>query len=151
MRAIGILLMVVFFFFCLGGKKVNGQALAIGHACAEIVESVSVASATISDFELSKSSESINKSHAAGNLNLGAITLNSGKDVTCNIVLTSASVTNDQGNAFTIDPAVQNTPYRTEMKSAGLQTVQLGATANLNGVKASGLYAGTYTVVFAYN
>jgi hypothetical protein len=149
MRAIGILLMVV--FFCLGGKKVNGQAVAIGHACAEIVESVSVASTTISDFELSKTSVSMNEFNASGNLNLGAITLNSGKDVTCNIVLTSASVTNDQGNAFTIDPAVQSTPYRTEMKSAGLQIVQLGATANLNGVKASGLYAGTYTVVFAYN
>lgn len=151
MRAIGVLVIAVFFTLGLGGKRVKGQTVAIGHACAEVVESVSAASATISDFEFTKSTDLTGRSNAAGKLNLGAITLNSGKDITCNIVLTSAAVTNDQGNAFTIDPAVQNTLHSSDVKTSGLQTVKLGANANLGNNQASGLYEGSYTVVFAYN
>lgn len=151
MRAIGILLIAVFFSLGLGGRKVNGQTVAVGHVCAEVVESVSAASATISDFELTQSNVQASENNASENLNLGAITLNSGKDITCNIVLTSASVTDVRGNAFTIDTAVQKTQFVQEAKSAGIQTIKLGATTNINESQATGMYAGSYTVVFAYN
>lgn len=152
MRAIGILIIAVFFTLGLGGKKVNGQTVAIGHVCAEVVESISAASATIHDFELSKSAlQMTNDEPASGTLQLGAITINSGKDITCNIVITSASVTDRQGNAFTIDPAVETTLLTSDVKTPGLQTVKLGANANLSDNQASGMYAGSYTVIFAYN
>jgi hypothetical protein len=151
MRAIGILFIAVFFTLGIGGKKVNGQTVAIGHVCAEVVESVSAASATISDFELTKSNMQQKEEPASATLNLGAITINSGKDITCNIVLTSAAVTNDQGNAFTIEPAVQTAQAANGVKSNGIQTVKLGANANMSDDQASGLYEGSYTVIFAYN
>lgn len=152
MRAIGILLIAVFFSLGLGGKKVIGQTVAIGHVCAEVVESVSAASATNSDFELSRSTlQTTAEGLTSETLNLGAITINSGKNIACNIVLTSASVTDNHGNTFVVDPAVQDTSISTDLKSAGLQTVKLGANANIIGSQASGQYEGSYTVVFAYN
>lgn len=152
MRANGILLIMVLFFLGLGGKKVNGQSTVIGHVCAEVVESVSAASANINDFDISKSMmDTINKVLDSETPDLDAIIINSGSNITCNIVLTSASLQDIKGNAFTIDPASQSAQYTTVAKSAGLQTIKVGAIAKLKDKQNSGLYAGTYTVVFAYN
>lgn len=143
---------MILFFFGLGGKKVNGQTTAIGHICAEVVESVSAASASVGDFEISKSLlQTINEDIDYEALDLDAITINSGSNVTCNIVLTSASLEAIKGNAFTIEPASQSAQYTTVAKSVGSQTIKIGATAKLKNKRNSGLYAGTYTVVFAYN
>ncbi|HEY3371330.1 MAG TPA: DUF4402 domain-containing protein [Prolixibacteraceae bacterium] len=145
------LLVAIFFGLTLGGTKVNGQTVAIGHVCAEVVESVSVASATISDFELATSTSNITASLASETLNLGSIVLNSGKDVTCNVVLQSATLSDAQGNGFTIEPAVQNDMLASAAKSNGSQTIQLGGTTNLADNQASGQYEGSYAVIFAYN
>ncbi|MEI6142533.1 MAG: hypothetical protein WCP85_24870 [Mariniphaga sp.] len=119
---------------------VFGQTVAIGHATAEVIESVSASASTISSFELSKDAE---------NVKLGAITVFSGKDVTCNVVLKSANLSDASGNAFTIEPTVNN---NTAVAMAnGAQTIQLNGTTNMNSNQASGQYAGSYTVVFAYN
>ena len=119
---------------------VFGQTVAIGHATAEVIESVSASASTISSFDLSKDAE---------NVKLGAITVFSGKDVTCNVVLKSANLSDASGNAFTIEPTVNN---NTAVAMAnGSQTIQLNGTTNMNSNQASGQYAGSYTVVFAYN
>lgn len=152
MRATILLTVILFFALNVGKDKVNAQVVAVGHAFAEVVESVSAASATITDFELVKAdSEATGDSLTTGMLNLGAITINTGKNITCNIVLLSSPVTDDRGNAFTIDTTVQNPLLSSEVKSTGVQTIKLGANANLSNDQASGLYEGSYTVVFAYN
>jgi formylmethanofuran dehydrogenase subunit A len=152
MRGIWIFLIAVIFILGLGAKKVKGQSMAIGHANAEVVESVSVASANIKDFDISKSlMQTINEGIDSETHNLDAITVNSGSYITCNIVLTSASLEAINGNAFAINPALKRAQYTTVAKSAGLQTIKIGAIAKLKDKQYAGLYAGTYTVVFAYN
>jgi hypothetical protein len=120
--------------------SVFGQTVAIGHATAEVIESVSASASTISSFDLSKDSE---------NVKLGAITLFSGKDITCNVVLKAANLSDASGNAFTIEPSVDNNSA--VALANGSQTIKLNGTANMNNNQASGQYAGSYTVVFAYN
>ena len=122
--------------------SVFGQTVAIGHVTAEVIESVSASASTISSFDLSKDSETVK---------LGAITVFSGKDYTCNVVLKAANLSDASGNAFTIEPTVNNDPNTAVAKANGAQTIQLNGTTNLNSNQASGQYAGSYTVVFAYN
>ena len=151
MKAISVIILTALFTWVLGGTKVNGQVVAIGHVFAEVVESVSAASATITNFELAKATENIATNLTTESLNLGTITINSGKDITCGIVLKSASLSNSEGNGFTIEPAVKNDLFASVTKPNGSQTIQLGGTTNRANNLASGLYEGSYTVVFAYN
>ncbi len=120
--------------------SVFGQTVAIGHATAEVIESVSASASTISNFDLTKDSE---------NVKLGAITLFSGKDIACNVVLKAANLADASGNAFTIEPTVSNNTGVAQAN--GSQTIQLNGTTNMDNNQASGQYAGSYTVVFAYN
>ena len=122
--------------------SVFGQTVAIGHATAEVIEAVSASASTISSFDLSKDSEIVK---------LGAITVFSGKDITCNVVLKAASLSDSSGNAFTIDPLVNNDPNAAVAQANGSQTIQLNGNTNMNSNQAAGLYTGSYTVVFAYN
>ena len=82
---------------------------------------------------------------------MGAITVFSGKDITCNVVLKAANLSDASGNAFTIEPTVNNDPNTAVAQANGAQTIQLNGTTNMNSNQASGQYAGSYTVVFAYN
>ena len=122
--------------------SVFGQTVAIGHVTAEVIEAVSASASTISSFELAKDSETVK---------LGAITVFSGKDITCNIVLKAANLSDASGNLFTIDPTVNNDPNTAVALANGSQTIQLNGTTNMNSNQAAGQYAGSYTVVFAYN
>jgi hypothetical protein len=122
--------------------SVFGQTVAIGHATAEVIESVSASASTISSFDLSKDAETVK---------LGVITVFSGKDITCNVVLKAANLSDASGNAFTIDPTINNDPNTAVAQANGAQTIQLNGTTNMNSNQASGQYAGSYTVVFAYN
>ena len=122
--------------------SVFGQTVAIGHVTAEVIEGVSASASTISSFDLSKDSETVK---------LGAITVFSGKDITCNVVLKAANLSDASGNAFTIEPTVNNDPNTAIAQANGAQTIQLNGTTNMNSNQASGQYAGSYTVVFAYN
>lgn len=151
MKAMVALCIALFFVSTLCGTKVNGQTVAIGHVTAEIVESVSAASAAITDFVLAKATNSISTNLTSEMLNLGTITINSGKDITCNVVLKPATLFDSKGNGFTIDTAVQNDLFASATKTNGSQTIQLGGTTNRTGSHASGLYEGSYTIVFAYN
>ena len=122
--------------------SVFGQTVAIGHVTAEVIESVSASASTISSFDLSKDAETVK---------LGAITVFSGKDITCNVVLKAANLSDASGNAFTIEPTVNNDPNTAVAQANGAQTIQLNGTTNINSNQAAGQYAGSYTVVFAYN
>lgn len=125
--------------------SVFGQTVAIGHVSAEVIEAVSASASTISGFELAQAT-STNET-----VNLGAITLFSGRDITCNVVLRPATLSDASGNAFTIEPTVGNEPNMAIAQANGSATIQLNGTTNMGINQASGQYAGSYTVVFAYN
>ena len=151
MKTTTVLIIATFLIWIFTGSDVCGQTVAIGHVSAEIVESVSASSATISSFELAKATENTATNLNPETLNLGAITIFSGKDVTCNVVLKPAALTDSAGNGFTLEPAVQNDLFASATKANGSQTIRLGGTTNRTSSQASGLYEGSYTVVFAYN
>ena len=146
-----VLIIATLFTWILTGSKVCSQIVAIGHVSAEIVESVSASSAAITNFELIKATENTPTDLTSETLNLGAITIFSGKDITCNVVLKPASLSDSAGNGFTIDPAIQNNLFASATRPNGSQTIKLGGTTNRTSSQASGLYEGSYTVIFAYN
>ncbi len=151
MKATTVLIIATLLTWILSGSQVCSQTVAIGHVSAEIVESISASSAAITNFELAQITENTSNNLTAETLNLGAITIFSGKDVTCNVVLKPASLSDSAGNGFTIEPAVQNDLFASASRPNGSQTIQLGGTTNRTSSQTSGLYAGSYTVVFAYN
>lgn len=151
MKAAIVLFIAIFFGLTIVERKANGQTVAIGHVSAEIVESISAASAAITDFEFLRASEELTEGFAAETLDLGAITLFSGKDMACEVVLKPAALNDPQGNEFTIEPGLTNETTDPSISSNGSTTFQLGGKTHLADGQASGLYEGTYTVIFAYN
>ncbi len=156
MKTILILIFATTLTLTLAGLKVCSQTVAIGHVTAEVIESVSAASNAVTSFELSTMDESdarqLEKSYLTSEtINLGAITLNSGSNITCNVVVKAASLFDSAGNVFTIEPTVKNNSYASAAKTDGSQTIQFDGKANKSSSQASGLYHGSYTVVFAYN
>ena len=120
----------------------QSQTIAIGHVTAEIIESVSASSQAVTTLALAAS--------APTKVDLGAMTVNSGSS-TVNVVVKPATLSDSQGNGFTIDPTINTGAVAYTASSNGSQTLQLNGTANLASDQASGLYQGSYTVVFAYN
>ena len=151
-------LLISFAFYCtINVAQVNGQVVAIGHATAEVVESVSASSKAVTDFNLKTASTGA-ESTLSGQSNLtlealkmGTITVNSGANIACNLVLKSAILSDTNGNKFTIDPSMTASNMSNSGKADGSQTYQINGTANIAGRQASGLYEGSYTMVFAYN
>lgn len=137
-------------------SNVYSQLVAIGHVSAEVVESVSAASAIVTNFKIGSATDNESKSLELAYLNsesidLGAITIQSGKDIACNVVLKQASVSDALGNSFTLDPSLKSDSASQASISNGSQTIQLDGKANLSDNQASGLYQGSCTVIFAYN
>jgi hypothetical protein len=156
MKTLLVLIFAAVLTFLFAEPKVSSQTIAIGHVTAEVIESVSAASNAITSFELATIAESdvreLEQSYLTSeNVNLGAITLHSGKNISCNVVVRTASLVDSAGNGFTLEPSVNNNSYASAAKADGSQTIQLAGKANKSNSQASGLYQGSYTVVFAYN
>ena len=135
-----------------GTKVCSAQTVAIGHITAEVIESVSASSNAVTSFAIgTPTATSLQTSSTSPTVNLGTMTINSGSSATVNVVLKSATVSNTQGSAFTLDPTLNTSALASVAQSNGSQNIQLKGTANLNSGQASGLYQGSYTVVFAYN
>lgn len=137
--------------------RVSGQVVAIGHVTAEVVESVSASSKAITGFSL-KNGDINSKSTINGvavinseTFSLGAITINSGTSVACNLVVHPANLSDNKGNGFTIDPTMNIPGQGDTGRADGTQTIQINGTARMRSGQASGLYQGSYTMVFAYN
>lgn len=156
MKAISILILAAGLTLTLEGSRVCGQIVAIGHVTAEVIESVSAASNAITSFEMEAIAKNDTKQieqtdPTSETINLGAITLYSGKNRICNIVIKPASLSDSAGNGFILEPAIKNNPLGSDTKADGSQTIQLDGKANRSPNQASGVYQGSYTVVFAYN
>lgn len=133
--------------FGIGGLMTcNSQTVAIGHICAEVIESVSASSQAVTSL-------AVGTANAVGSkaLDLGAMTVNSGTNSTVGVVIKQASLSDTNGNGFTIAPFLSDNSLASSGSSNGSQVLHLNGTANLAPDQASGLYQGSYTVVFAYN
>ena len=121
-----------------------------------MIESVSASSQAATSLTLGTTianSSTANGQTAASSptLDLGTMTINSGNSATVNVLLKSAALSDSQGNGFTLNPTFNNNSISSVTQSNGSQNIKLSGTANLNLAQASGLYQGSYTVVFAYN
>jgi hypothetical protein len=130
-----------------------GQTVAMGHISAEVVESVSASSYASTAFELPSQYEGsqINNSVLADNISLGKIQISSGQDVACNLTIKPATLTDKFGNDFSLEPVASYNGSQNSQRIDGAQTIDLAGKALMNSNQASGLYQGSYTLVFAYN
>ncbi|MDP2856255.1 MAG: hypothetical protein Q8N90_04055 [bacterium] len=135
--------------------NVCAQAVAIGYVSAEIVESVSASSLAITGFDMKNENNLTAQSEPAGwnyeNVNLGEIKINSGMGVACNVVMKPATLSDTNGNGFTIEPSATNYGQTDAQRTDGNQTLIMTGRARMMQGQASGLYQGSYTMVFAYN
>lgn len=155
----GILsLIFTFLFNCsINLSTVTGQAVATGHVTAEVVYEVSAVSNTITTFSLKGNdvnadlSQSDQTSLNQGNIKLGAITINSGKGVVCDVIVHPAKLSDSKGNAFIIEPSIDKFSPTDIPLTKSEHTLQISGKARLMNKQASGQYQGTYTIVLAFN
>lgn len=155
MKALLAILLTVALQSIFAMVNVCAQTVAIGHVTAEVVESVSVSSRAITGFDMKGGNNLLALAQTKTgwnyeNVDLGEIKINSGTNVTCNVVMKPATLSDTKGNGFTIEPSA--TSFLSGAQRAdGNQTLHLNGKAHMAQGQASGLYQGSYTMVFAYN
>lgn len=146
-----IYLIVVLLF---AAVDILAQTVAIGHVSAEIVESVSASSQAITDFNIKNDNTSPQPAGADWHfehINLGKFKINSGETIACNIMINSAALSDADRNEFTMKPSATNSGQSDAQHADGNQTLHLQGKARMMKGQTSGLYEGSYTLVFAYN
>jgi hypothetical protein len=157
MKAIPGLVLAVIFTLTLPASKVcRSQTVASGNITAEVVESVSAAFQAFTSFELETATPnkiilSGSSANVSRTFDLGAITINSGSDVTCNLVVKKASLSDSEGNGFIMEPSINVNSFESASQPIGFQTIRLDGKASLAQRQASGHYEGFYSIVVAYN
>jgi hypothetical protein len=125
----------------LSGLWCCGQARVIGHASAEIVESISAKCNNNTDMTLN--AQEIRK------FDLGSFTVSGKAMSTCSIIIDNANVSNNRGESFTIQTTTHDAGKSLIADENGNQSMTL--IANPSELLASGQYQGNYGVTFAYN
>ena len=141
---------ILFISLFLSLNIVNAQTIAMGHISAEVVEAVSASTNVSTDFSIQQSSFR-NNGAQNNKLELGSIEISQGIGVACNLTIKPASLTDASGNGFTIEPVASYSGMPESTRIDGSQVIDLAANAQMNANQASGLYQGSYTLVFAYN
>jgi hypothetical protein len=133
-----------------------GQASVTGRVFAEVVESVSVKSQAVTNFEISNSPDISSQEYTEDSINysdvnLGEIKISSGSNVGCNLIITNATLSNTSGENFNISPAPAKGISNKNNLTGGNQIITLIGSTNLNQTQAPGNYQGTYSIILAYN
>jgi hypothetical protein len=146
-----LLFLSIFFISLLASLNIlNAQTIATGHISAEVVEAVSASSHISTDFSIRHSSFN-NTDIQHNRLDLGSVEISSGVDVACNLTIKPAALTDASGNAFTVEPVASYAGMPQSTRIDGSQMIDLAVNAQALSNQASGLYQGSYTLVFAYN
>lgn len=154
-RTLSSAITALFLILFLGNA--TGQTIAVGHISAEVVEAVSASSDVATNFDLSYSTNGINSlgvnnsAMIAENVSLGSIHISAGKNIACNLTVKTANLTDEKGNGFSMQPIASFAGKSDSQQVEGSQTIELAGLAMLNSNQASGMYQGSYTLVFAYN
>ena len=150
-------LTLTIFFSILFLSGVSGQTIATGHISAEVVEAVGTSSSVSTDFELNYSDSQgsniafDNSAMVAENVSLGSIHISSGQNIACNLTVKPSTLIDKKGNDFSLETIANYSGKQDSQRIDGSQTIELAGLARLNSHQASGLYHGSYTLVFAYN
>lgn len=132
-----------------------GQTKATGHIFAEIVESVSTTSNSVATIGLKTSNQpqTSGSMHDPGNneLDLGEITIASGKDVECHLTITPVVLSGSHENGPAIETFLSGYEQVNIRSTRGNQTVKLKGKARLSKTTKSGTYQGSYHMNFIYN
>lgn len=134
MKTIYILLIICIFLFKIN-KNIHAQVVAIGHICAEVIESASIGSLAITDLVINHDSTNFV-------VNMGKVTINSSSNVITNILVNKTTITNGQ-QTFEITPSTDSTIN-------GSKTIDITGTTNLTS-DVSGDYQGLYAMTIVYN
>lgn len=119
-----------------------GQVTVVGHIFAEVVEAASIYSDAITELSISSSDNSTE-------LDLGKMTVNTGSNTSCDIVVKHANLTSKDGTTIALEAKATN-PTLKSNDSFNNRTIKL--TGNTDSSKGqSGVYQGSYTIVLAYN
>ncbi|NVO21692.1 MAG: hypothetical protein HXX13_18475 [Bacteroidetes bacterium] len=140
--------------FILSISVAFAQTIAVGHMSAEVVEAVSTSSSVSNNVELNYSSQLMDteqNSLIAENINLGTVQINAGANLVCNLSIKPATLVDDKGNDFSFNPIASYNGKMETQRVEGSQSIELSGLASLNSNQASGIYRGSYTVVFAFN
>lgn len=133
MKKFYILLIISILFF--SNKIIHAQVVAIGHICAEVIESVSIGSSAITDLV-------INRNSTNSTIDMGKVTISSSNNVVTNVLINQATITNGQ-QTFSITPSTDTT-------ISGSKTIDITGTTNLTS-DVSGNYQGLYAMTVVYN
>jgi len=134
----------------------RAQVVVTGHVTAEIVDAASISPQGIYALEIDKTPDFTDELQYDDVL-LGEVTVRSGSDVSCNIVVKAATVSGSEGELLTMETSLNQRVGEESRKLSELhhtdgdQTLQLTGNVNTLREQRSGLYEGSYTVVFAYN
>lgn len=157
MKALFAILLTVAILRIFTVANVCAQIVAIGHVSAEIVESVSASSQAVTGFKLKNANlksvalQPKQDSWNYENVDMGKFKINSGSDITCNVMIKSAALSDASGNEFILETYATASRQTDTQRTDGNQIIQLKGKARLIQGQVSGLYLGSYTMVFAYN
>jgi hypothetical protein len=138
-------------------QEAVAQTIAIGHITAEVVESVSASSNILMNLNfanIQNGDRTVQLSPSKMNtrkVDLGEIAINSGQNIACNVMIKAATLSDDKGNQFTIEPATSLSGQQDANRADGTQNLHVTGKAMLDQDQANGLYQGSFTMVFAYN
>ncbi|MBK6346300.1 MAG: hypothetical protein IPF68_10210 [Bacteroidales bacterium] len=125
----------------LSGLICSGQVRVIGHASAEVVESVSASCSSNTDITLS--------AQEIADFDLGSFSISGNASSTCSLIIGNANVSNNRGESFTIQTTTQEAGMPLVADEKGNHSLNLKASPDQ--LLASGHYQGNYGVTFVYN
>ena len=156
MKASTALLNITFAILLLAAVKANSQATAMGFAGVSIVEAATATSSPITSFEIKNEAASFSdistgKVISTSELNLGEITIHSTSAVACNMVLNPATLFDANGNNLHVTLSASTSDNQKTTCTNGSETIHMNGSAQINQNQSSGLYSGSYTLIFAFN
>ncbi len=152
MKAIATILIAAAFLVMGTSFKLGAQTVVIGHVTAEVVDAVSASLLDVTGFDLNNGNDMSSMSKDVQNdiLNLGDIKIKLGSGIAFNVVLNASTLSDANGNAISIEPTGNNF-IQGAAQSTGNLTLHLKGRAHVAKGQASGLFQGTYSMVFAFN
>lgn len=129
------------------------QTIATGHISAEVVEATSASSSAVTDFDINYRNH-YNTGSSANDLehfDMGSMQINSAPDVACELTIKPAVLIDNSGNDFSVEPFPNFNGAIDSHQIIGTQTIEIAGRALMSAEQASGMYRGSYTLVFAYN
>jgi hypothetical protein len=138
----------LFFLLLFFAERIHGQVAATGHVAAEVVESVGASARVATGFNLGNDRNEELGTVKTSRLKLGTMTIHSGKNIACNVVIGTPRLTDGRGNGIEVETVIFSGKKK---EASGTQILQLNADAQMRTGQPGGIYKGTYEMIFAYD